>query len=81
VSKPAAAVALKLAKGKATITVKAGGKAATGKVALMINSRTVRTLTLKKGKATATLPRLKAGTYKVSASYLGATATRTLKVK
>ena len=53
----------------------------TGKVALKINSKTVRTLTLKQGKATATLPKLKAGTYKVAASYLGTTATRTLKVK
>ena len=83
VTKAPATTSLTLSKTKATkkstrltvtSTVKIPGvsEVATGKVAFSVNGKVVKTITLKKGKATGTLPKFtKAGTAKVVATYLG----------
>lgn len=70
------------------VTVTATGVTPTGKVTIKEGTKTLKSnVTLSAGKATVTLPKLKAGTHKLVVSYLGSTtvaagksATVTLKV-
>lgn len=82
VAKAAAKMTVKLSKKKitaktkarVTVRVSASGTTPSGKVKVSATKgkKTVsRTVTLKKGKATATLPRLAKGTWKVKATYVG----------
>lgn len=62
---------------RATITVKNDGFVATGKVAVYVGSRKVRTATLKNGRATVTLPKqTRARKYRVTVKYLGSSTVR-----
>jgi hypothetical protein len=95
VAKASTAVSLKVSKkvkaskkAKATITVKAPGSAvaANGKVILKAGSKTVGTGTVKNGKATITLKKLKKGSYKVKAVFAGSpnfspSSSKTVKLK
>ena len=58
------------AKAKGTVTVAASGATATGTVSIMLGSKTLKSATLKGGKATFTL-KLKKGTNKLKAVYGG----------
>ncbi len=61
------------AKNRATfsVTVSGAGATPTGKVTVKEGSKTLTTVSLTKGKAAVTLPRLAAGTHKLTVSYSG----------
>ncbi len=56
---------------KVTVTVAASGLTPTGKVSIVANGKVLKTVTVKAGKATVTLPRLRKGTYRITARYAG----------
>ncbi|UUI67428.1 Ig-like domain repeat protein [Aeromicrobium duanguangcaii] len=58
------------ARAKVTVTVSAKGTTPTGKVTVKVNGKSVKG-TLKKGKVTVTLPKLKAGKHTVKVTYAG----------
>jgi ABC-type phosphate transport system substrate-binding protein len=61
-------------KAKGTVTVTADGATATGKVMIMEGSKTLKSASLKAGKATITLPKLAKGKHKLKAVYAGSDA-------
>ncbi len=95
VAKASTSASLKLSKkvkaskkAKATVTIKAPGSAlkAGGKVTLKAGSKTVGTGTVKNGKVTITLKKLKKGSYKIKATFSGGTnfnasTTKAVKLK
>lgn len=75
-AKLAASKINKAARGKVTVTIKAAGVVPTGKVTVKEGSRSLASLTLKtanKGVAAIVLPKLAAGSHKLSVSYAGST--------
>ncbi len=86
---PSMSVSGKGAKKKATltITVKATGVVPTGRVTIKLGSKTLKTVTLKSGKASVTLTKQKKGNRKYTIIYggdakvLAKTVTKTVKVK
>lgn len=56
---------------KLTISLKVTGVVASGKVTIKDGKKTLKVVTLKKGAATYTLAKLKAGKHKISVSYAG----------
>lgn len=96
ISKAGSATTLKLAKKKAkagkslktTVTVKVAGSSlpASGKVTLKVGSKTIGKGTVKNGKATITLKKLKKGSYKIKATFAGdanvnGSSSKTVKLK
>ncbi|HTY72714.1 MAG TPA: Ig-like domain-containing protein [Actinomycetes bacterium] len=67
------------AKDKLTITVTATGVVPTGRVTIKDGTKTLKTLTLSKGKATYTLSKLKKGKHSITATYAGSTTVKTAK--
>jgi hypothetical protein len=66
---------------KLTVTAKKGSKKATGKVTFLAGKKKLKTVKLKKGEASYTLPKtLKKGTQKITVKYGGASKTTTVKV-
>jgi flagellar hook assembly protein FlgD len=67
---------------KVKVTVKTKGAAPTGKVQVRWGSKVLRTATLKKGKATITVPKFKkARKYRLRVVYLGSSAVKASKSK
>jgi hypothetical protein len=75
IAKATASVSLKLTKAKEVfgnpVSATATVTDATGNVEFFVNDKKVKTVALAGGKATLLLPKYSAGTYKVTASYLG----------
>lgn len=62
---------------KVKVTVRTGGKYATGKVRVRHGSKVLRTATLKNGRITITIPKLrKSRTYRLRVDYLGNSTTK-----
>ena len=60
-----------------TAAVKVGGANAAGRVRFSLNGRVLRTVALRRGRASLQLPSLRAGTSRVVATYLGTAQVRT----
>jgi len=77
VAKLAKATVKHTARGKVTIIVTATGVVPTGKVTVYDGTRKIATGTLAKGKVVITLPKLKKGKHKLTATYAGSTLVST----